>query len=108
MKRKINSRVYQLYFEDKGEADRNLIHSIIGLQFSNYTFLQSQCMWHGKAEHTLQITILDDDELGHRICMRKINYIVHCYNRNLPAKSEILCTVTKAKAYFLNGVEVTL
>lgn len=109
MKRKINTRIYQLYFEDKGRIDRTSIHILLNNRFPNYTFASASCMWHGKREETLIVTILDDNKIGHRKTMALIKDVVakynrvHIDNRSTEMPSEVLVTVTKAQAYFVNG-----
>ncbi len=105
MKREIKTKVYQIYFEDKWESDREWIFSLFNAHFPNYTFALEHCLWHGAKENTLHITILDDNCIGHRKCMIALKAIVKRYNDKAIIKSEVLITVSKVDAYFVKGVK---
>jgi len=105
MKRKINSQVYDVYFESKWESDRDWIYLLFNAQFQNYTYSLEKCIWHGAKEDTLHLTILDDDCLGNRAIMCKLNTIVRQYNLHSLIKAEVLVTVSEVQAHFLNGGE---
>ena len=111
MKRKLNSRVYELHLDGKFEDILIGTRAIVGLlsfSFPNFTYTMQSCMWHGKPEPTLYVKILDDNNRGHRQCMKDINTTMEQLRLVTRSQFEVLVTVTKCQAYFLNGIEVTL
>ena len=95
MKRKINSKLYRLYTEDKvGVAE------LVAAHFENFTVFHGECYWHGGKELTVCFEILDDTKDG--TFTAKVSKIV----KGLIAyhgQFEILLIELECKAYFLNG-----
>ena len=112
MKRKLNSRVYELYFDGKYKELLLGVNTpalttlgCISYSFPSFTYTDSNCRWNGKDESTFHVTILDDNGLGHSAMLAKCNEIVQRLHNLTNEASEVLLTVTKCEAHFLNARE---